>query len=245
MNKNVTYLSEIISALEYYDGMASLKEINEYVEKKNVLPSIHSNKNWKSNVSAVIQRHCSQTKSYEGGTDLFYSVYGIREGFWGLKNQRHDFKYENSPIITREINRIADDDKILTTEKEAIIKARVGQGRFRQQLLEKYHNKCIVAGIDDLNLLIASHIKPWRSATNNERISSENGLLLSPIYDKMFDLGLISFDYDMRIIISNKLSDTNINLINIDCNTVFIHHPSNELCKNMNYHRKKCFCIKM
>lgn len=117
----------------------------------------------------------------------------------------------------------------------------MGQGLFRQQLLKKYHNKCIVTGIDDLNLLVASHIKPWRSATNKERTSSENGLLLSPLYDKMFDLGLISFDCDMKIIISNKLSDKNINLISIDCNTVFIHNPSSELCKNMDYHRRHVF----
>lgn len=70
MNKNATYLSEIILALEYYDGMASLKEINDYIEE-DILPSIHTNNNWTSNVSAEIQRHCSQTKSYKGGTDLF------------------------------------------------------------------------------------------------------------------------------------------------------------------------------
>lgn len=55
MDNEVTYLSEIISALKYYDGMASLKEINIYIEKNDVLPYIHTNRNWKRNVSSVIQ----------------------------------------------------------------------------------------------------------------------------------------------------------------------------------------------
>lgn len=241
MNKYVTYLSEIVSALEYYDGMASLKEINDYIEKRNILPNIHTNANWKRNVSAVIQRHCSMTKSYDGRTDLFYSVYGIGEGFWGLKSMHGNFGRETSPIIVREITKIEKDDTLKSTVKETIIKARVGQGLFRKRLLEKYNNRCIITGIDDVNLLIASHIKPWRSANNSERISDENGLLLSPLYDKMFDLGLITFDCDMKLKVSAKLSDKNINLINIDCNTIYIHNPSNELCKNMEFHRKNVF----
>lgn len=241
MSKEITYLTEIISALEHYDGMASLKEISSYIEKNNVLPNIHTNSNWTRNVSAVIQRHCSQTKSYDGADDLFYSVYGLGEGFWGLKNMKSNLKCDIPPIITREINRIITNDTIKATEKDAIIKARIGQGIFRQKILDKYHNKCLITGIDDTSLLIASHIKPWRSANNNERISVENGLLLSPLYDKMFDIGLLTFDVNMRIVVSSRLSSENANLINIDCNKIFINEPSNELCENLKYHREKVF----
>lgn len=132
-------------------------------------------------------------------------------------------------------------DTIKATEKDAIIKARIGQGIFRQRILDKYHNKCLITGIDDTSLLIASHIKPWRSANNNERISVENGLLLSPLYDKMFDIGLLTFDVNMRIVVSSRLSSENANLINIDCNKIFINEPSNELCENLKYHREKVF----
>lgn len=92
-----------------------------------------------------------------------------------------------------------------------------------------------------MNLLVASHIKPWRSANNHERISSENGLLLSPLYDKLFDLGFITFNNKMQIVVSKKLSVENVKLINIDCNKIFISNPSNELCKNMSYHRENIF----
>lgn len=63
-----------------------------------------------------------------------------------------------------------------------------------------------------ISLLLASHIKPWRSASNYERLSSENGLLLSPLYDKLFDIGLITFDDNMKILISNKLSCENVSM---------------------------------
>ncbi len=76
------------------------------------------------------------------------------------------------------------------------MKSRVGQGDFRKSLIEKYDGKCVVTGIDLTKLLIASHIKPWRISDNKERLSSENGLLLSANLDKLFDSGLITFMND-------------------------------------------------
>lgn len=243
MDKDVTYLSEIISALKHYGGMASLKEINTYIEAHNTLPNIQTNPKWTNNVSAVIQRNCSQTKSYRGGADIFYSVYGLGEGFWGLREMAEKSLDSSgtSPIVERQIKSIEANTQINATEKETIIKARIGQGIFRQQLLDKYHNRCIITGISESNLLIASHIKPWRSANNHERISCENGLLLSPLYDKLFDLGFITFNDAMQIVVSKNLSKENAKLINIDCSRVFIHNPSDELCQNMSYHRRNVF----
>lgn len=90
-------------------------------------------------------------------------------------------------------------------------------------------------------MLLASHIKPWRSASNYERLSSENGLLLSPLYDKLFDIGLITFDDNMKILISNKLSCENVSRINIDTNKIYFNKPSNEMMANMRYHRRNIF----
>lgn len=88
---------------------------------------------------------------------------------------------------------------------------------------------------------MASHIKPWRSSNNQERLSPENGLLLSPIYDKLFDIGLITFDNDFKIIISPKLSEDNIARIQIETEKVYIDNPSDEMLKNMHYHRTNIF----
>jgi predicted restriction endonuclease len=79
------------------------------------------------------------------------------------------------------------------TERQAVTKARIGQGSFRQQLLEMWEG-CAVTDVRLPNVLRASHIKPWRFSSNSERLDPYNGLLLLPQYDQLFDKGLISFD---------------------------------------------------
>jgi hypothetical protein len=91
------------------------------------------------------------------------------------------------------------------TERIAVIKSRLGQGVFRQQLVE-YWRGCSVTGAKFLPMLRASHIKPWRVATNAERLDTYNGLLLSPALDAAFDCGHISFDDNGRIAISRTLA---------------------------------------
>lgn len=240
MKNSVTYLSEIINALKNLGGSASLKEINQYIEKRDVLVSIRNNKNWTRNVSAVIQRHCNQTRSYTGGKNLFYSVYGIGEGFWGLVDYVDNEQTPEDNIENRICYNINNNNTLDNTEKEMLIKARKGQGIFRERIIQKYQ-KCILSGIEDNRLLIASHIKPWRSSNNIERLSSENGLLLSPLYDKLFDIGLITFNKNMNVIISNKLNNNDINKLSIETNISYIKSPSIELQKNMEYHRDIIF----
>ncbi|HSI27701.1 MAG TPA: HNH endonuclease signature motif containing protein, partial [Methylophilus sp.] len=88
------------------------------------------------------------------------------------------------------------------TEKEQLIKARFGQGVFRKRLLE-LESKCRLTGIMDLQFLIASHIKPWRDCNNAERLDGNNGLLLSPHVDRLFDRGWISFADNGSLLVSN------------------------------------------
>lgn len=234
-----TYLSEIIIALSNLGGCASLKEINNYVEERNVLPSIRTNINWKRNISAVIQRHCSMTKSYLGAEDIFYSVYGLGEGYWGLLSMKKEF-IDINPIEERIQNEIRRNYLLKETEKEMLLKARKGQGIFRDKIINKYKN-CIITGISDKRLLLASHIKPWRSSDNFDRLSEENGLLLSPLYDKMFDLGLISFNNNMQILISNEIDKFNLSKIFLNKSKRFITSPSEQLQINLEYHRNMIF----
>ncbi len=90
------------------------------------------------------------------------------------------------------------------TTRSALILARQGQGRFRDDLLT-LRRRCYVTGITDARFLVASHIKPWRISTPNERLDPSNGLLLTPIYDHLFDAHLISFEDDGRMIVSKNL----------------------------------------
>ena len=127
------------------------------------------------------------------------------------------------------------------TEKDALIKSRVGQGVFRKHLIEKYNSSCIITGINEKRLLIASHIKPWAVSTNEERLSAENGLLLSPTFDKLFDCGLITFADTGKIIISSQISNEVVGRLHISKDDVFDLKPSQQMRLNLEYHRDVVF----
>jgi len=100
-----------------------------------------------------------------------------------------------------ECARISEDRRLRDTEKQALIKARRGQGLFRQKVahLERF---CRVTRVDRPEHLIASHIKPWRESDNRERLFEGNGLLLTPTIDHLFDRGFISFENNGELLIS-------------------------------------------
>lgn len=91
------------------------------------------------------------------------------------------------------------DPDLRATEKEQLVRARRGQGRFRENVSDR---ECRVTGIRSENYLIASHVKPWRDATNEERLDGDNGLLLAPHVDFLFDRGFISFSDEGDLIVS-------------------------------------------
>ena len=113
----------------------------------------------------------------------------------------------------------AEIEKKVVTEKpnkrdEQLRYARIGQGQYREKLLEECPF-CPITMINDERLLIASHIKPWAVSTDTERLDPKNGFMLSPLYDKLFDRGFITFSDDRCVHISNWLSPQNIRRIGI------------------------------
>lgn len=108
--------------------------------------------------------------------------------------------------IESDVELILSDGAIANTEKASLLKIRIGQGAFRQKLIALWGG-CAVTGYKDTSMLVASHIKPWRAASNSERLDRYNGLLLLPTLDKAFDLGLISFDTNGKIVISQLLEE--------------------------------------
>jgi hypothetical protein len=93
------------------------------------------------------------------------------------------------------------DPKIDSTEKERLVKARLGQGLFKQRVM-KIERACRITKVDNPEHLIGSHIKPWRESGNTERLDGENGLLLTPTIDHLFDRGFISFKNNGDLILS-------------------------------------------
>lgn len=80
---------------------------------------------------------------------------------------------------------------------------RIGQGCFRRAVLSAYTNRCCISGLSDPRLLVASHIVPWRDDEDN-RLNPHNGLALSMLHDKAFDIGLITVDEELRVVVSHQ-----------------------------------------
>lgn len=130
---------------------------------------------------------------------------------WESKNSFQD-ELENqvSSDIEASLN-----TEITETEKEQVIKSRIGQSAFKKALLAR-EKKCRLCGISDERFLVASHIKPWSQSDNQERLDVNNGLLLCPNHDALFDKGYISFDDDGMILISESLNEAMKVFLNVN-----------------------------
>ena len=100
----------------------------------------------------------------------------------------------------------------------ALLQIRIGQACYRKALIER-EQRCRVTGITNPEYLIASHIKPWRESSDKERLDPENGLLLSPHIDKLFDRGDISFDDNGALLAKNNTALSALKSWNIPLTT--------------------------
>lgn len=110
------------------------------------------------------------------------------------------------------------------TERKGLVTSRVGQGAYRKSILYRWEFKCAVTNYSKNEILIASHILPWKESNNDERLDVNNGILLSPTYDALFDQHLISFENNGKIILSDTLLKTNYRDIGV---------TGNEIIKNL------------
>ena len=100
------------------------------------------------------------------------------------------------------VDKIKSDLTLGDTQKAALVQARRGQGQFKKNVFS-IEKRCRITGVDRLEHLIASHTKPWRDCdTADERLDPENGLMLTPSIDHLFDRGFISFDDNGQLLIS-------------------------------------------
>jgi putative restriction endonuclease len=93
------------------------------------------------------------------------------------------------------------DGSVNETDREAIVRARRGQGLFKQRVMH-IETRCRITGVENPSHLLASHSKPWRDSSNEERLNGENGLLLTPSIDHLFDRGFVGFEDSGDLIIS-------------------------------------------
>ncbi len=117
-----------------------------------------------------------------------------------IQPEQLDYDFVSDPVID------LDSLKPNNTERSGLVTSRVGQGAYRKSILHRWEYQCAVTGFDDPRILIASHIVPWKEATDEERLDVENGILLSPTYDALFDKHLITFDNKGSIILSEDIA---------------------------------------
>jgi len=172
--------------------------------------------------------------------------YGIPFGFESLTACR-DFLLKltgkNIDEDEDELDDIKDAEKSLSglsdTERTAIIKSRIGQGLYRELLIQKW-NGCSITGLQFLPVLRASHIKPWKVSSNLERLDPFNGLLLTPGLDAVFDRGFISFLDEGSIVISSKIpseAQENLGVTPL----LKLKMVKDEHIKYLDYHRNHIF----
>lgn len=137
---------------------------------------------------------------------------------WMLRIRKNQLKVMNCPIYI-DVGMYFGNPYLLTPATEAIsdevendyaienrlveIQARVKQSSFRKKVLSNFEGKCCVSGISETELVVASHIIPW-SHKIETRLDPANGLLLFSSYDKLFDQGYITFNNNLKIIITSK-----------------------------------------
>ena len=100
------------------------------------------------------------------------------------------------------------------TDAERLVIQRVGQEVFREALMDLWSGRCAVTGLDQAELLRASHMKPWAEcASDAERLDPMNGLLLAAHWDAAFDRGLVTFEDNGTALLSSKLTSRAVALL--------------------------------
>lgn len=229
MAEDITYSAAIRKVIQDNGGFAPLKLIYEKIWDYKDKSQIHGLTPDKT-IQERVQRDSQFTR--------------IAKGVYALTNFVEEVEIEDLGFFTVEKDEIVfkETKKFTSTEKLVRQKVRVGQSYFRNNLLSEM-KRCPITGIDDKRLLIASHIKPWVHSNNDERINTKNGLLLSPLFDKLFDksIGLITFTPEKRILISNKISEENVARLNIFNNQEVENLDITGREEFLEYHRKVIF----
>nr|WP_308495515.1 HNH endonuclease signature motif containing protein [Duganella guangzhouensis] len=148
---------------------------------------------------------------------------GAKDGKWHGMLQNLGFRIVPKGVIVTEFKELGESASIDTdiekveeeysknpTMRATLIMARLGQGKYRKELLELWNNQCALTGCAVLPVLRASHAKPWRESDDDERLDPNNGLPLVANLDALFDSGLIGFDEHGDMHISKNLQDNEL-----------------------------------
>ncbi|MGF6978076.1 putative restriction endonuclease [Paraburkholderia sp. JPY465] len=148
---------------------------------------------------------------------------------------------ESAAQIEADLRAIEEHHADSPTTREALVKARLGQGRYRRELLARWEYRCAVTGCEVPQVVRASHAKPWRHCSDSERLDPDNGLPLVATLDALFDAGLITFDASGRMEISVHIDENQQALLLSDAPRALSKTPSKELAAYLAAHRQHVF----
>lgn len=186
----------------------------------------------------------------------------VNNNLTGLENESNDncFSNSESSVDSVDCELVESEEAILSDLMEAvenllsessnivgedigvIAKRRIGQGPFRRLLEMKCGGKCIISEVCKSDLLIASHIKPWSKSDKAEKVDPDNGLLLSVIWDSVFDKGLVTFNEKGEVIISDEFDEYSAKVFGITKDARIPEQMMNDKRRaNLEYHRQNIF----
>lgn len=191
---------------------------------------------------------------------IFYHNANMREFPERLNNGKNptkygiDFEFDDRASLLKFLARLDVDevDNILEdleppestvedeTERQQLKKSRLGQGKFRDELMVEFESTCPLTGVSIPELLRASHIKPWRHSTNQERLDRQNGLLLAAGADALFDKGFISFDRLGTLLVSKQISMRDLQALGLRLE-MKLGSVDKRRAKFLEYHRRHVF----
>lgn len=161
----------------------------------------------------------------------------------GVRDQDKDMVDIESGINDLEnhiLSEVSANNGMTETTKKSVILARIGQGLFKKNVM-KYEKRCRLTGVDEIRHLRASHCKPWRESTNDERLDGNNGLLLTPNADHLFDRGFLSFSNKGDLLISPTAKTDSLIRMGIPATPINVGRFTPGQEKYLEYHRDCIF----
>lgn len=247
-------------AKEVYEGRASREDALYSVQAAPASASMYFEGFQQMRTGAAYQRTMN-----EEGTDYFLNQIHADYGAAGLKLalqsveahlryydglgkgtqrairtlwEKYSSMLDDREGVAQDIEEIVSDTTVDATTRQTLIEARIGQGKFRHDVMLYWNKKCAISGCSTEAVLRASHIKPWRVCSNEERINPNNGLLLAANFDALFDRGLISFADDGRLLVSSSLADDEKELLDLRDRRLRAA-PTARIKEYLAYHRKE------
>lgn len=145
---------------------------------------------------------------------------------------------DNAVSLQQDLDELqVEGDGSTPTTRSTLVDARLGQGKYRGDLMRVWDGACAVTGCGVAALLRASHCKPWRDSDNQERLDPHNGLMLTANLDALFDARLISFDEDGAMLVSAAITSEECKALGLPA--PLLKKPSPELGGYLRHHRER------